>query len=204
LTCFECRKLLENLGFEDGKPFNFYDRIKEFNQNQDHLKGNLYKAWESKNFNIEENSGGNSIENLVEIDKNLRPESINLLDEKGKDTYDGMSSQSENFSCLDPVCQICNFKAEVVGFICNHNICVRCFSLAGIKQIEDYEKNSQGRENRIFSYRCPLCQSLIDIPTRMIFRYLEKTKYFAEPNFDRGYFESFILPRLAFYDGINP
>lgn len=83
-----------------------------------------------------------------------------------------------------PTCSCCFSLDEVKGFICNHNLCLKCLVYTGIQQIHDYfqliklEKTAAYFQ---FFYVCPVynCSGIIQIPCSLILRKLD---YFIERN----------------------
>lgn len=100
-----------------------------------------------------------------------------------------------------PSCHKCKVQGKVYGFICNHNLCLKCLCDGGYNQIFEYFKQYRaGGLKEKFNYRCPAqgCHEIISIATSMILKFIYKEDIVSE-----RYMNDHILLNIGFYDGID-
>jgi hypothetical protein len=112
----------------------------------------------------------------------------------------GCESKIEDFNEIFPICAKCEGKNKIIGLFCNHNICNECLADSAFREIIEFEM----RRERVggFNYHCPLCGSSIDVPTRMVFKYVADGRIFRYW-VSEEYFYTVLWQKVAFYDGVN-
>ena len=133
-----------------------------------------------------------------------------IIDLNLNETQNSISNSVANFLIH---CSCCNSLESVKGFICNHNLCMKCLVFTGIKQINDFF-NLYKDERIVVAFRflfiCPYkdCCKEINIPCNLIvnriYRYIEnREERFAEFYHVRSWGLEFWDQWIPYFDGIG-
>ena len=142
------------------------------------------------NFFIKQNSITSQNQNEIPLHINLQSKikleenSFSALkhqgdDQKFKIKTELISESSINNEIIEARCTYCNEINEVKGFLCNHNLCIRCLTLTCCYQIRVFFVQYQINHNipqEAFRYNCCVydCNEKISVPTALIIARLYK------------------------------
>ena len=118
---------------------------------------------------------------------------------------------TDNYCSLTPKCNKCQKTNNVKGFICNHNFCVNCLSLAYAKTVLHFRINytEETDQNLKFVFFCPVkdCNQALSVPCMMIItsiRRLLEDDQFKNENQHYLFFQDESFDKwIPFFDGIN-
>lgn len=190
-------------------------RVKEMTGNRNPIRNNTEAKVLSRRLPVEVGirtksipKGYNKLEQVIKFVDKYRNRSP-LIDTP-KVTKEKFFQRNNSTDLILPTCNHCQSTDNIKGFICNHNLCMKCLVYTCITQINNFTEiysNEQGIVFIDFSYRCPVkeCTSDISVPTKMIFKMLEKflenkDQRFME--FEKFYKKDYSL-WIPYFDGLD-
>ena len=124
-----------------------------------------------------------------------------------------LASQHNSLANLNPTCSVCKKEEKVKGFLCNHNLCLKCTVKTGITQINDFfdlYRSENGAAYFQFFYICPVeaCSQCINIPCLLIMKHLaefidSKNNGFEKYSSYRNWSYDDWSQWISYFDGIG-